>query len=503
MKKNTHRVKNSISRQIAATFIILLAALLVMNMIFNYCFLGKFYQHKLQKSLISVYREVNENVTNSGISDKLYSSEFAEECDANNINLVILDSNFQTVLGQSDIMMGRLFGYITNLEHDDAKVLRRTDNYTIQLKTDQVMNMEYLEMWGQLDNSYYFLMRIPMASVRLSSSISNEFSLYISLLAAVISIFLVNWLSERIAKPIRELSYLSKRMANLDFDAKYVSGGDNEIGRLGENFNQMSKTLETTISRLKSANYELQRDIEQKNKNEQMKNEFIANVSHELKTPLALISGYAEGLKDCVNDDPESRDYYCDVIIDESAKMTSMVRKLLTLNELEYGRDKIELKRFDLAQLVRNKVEASRILAQGKEAQITYYGPEELHAWGDEFKVEEILTNYISNAINHVEGEKKISVNCEVRGGKVRTSVYNTGRQIPEEDLNRIWDKFFKVDKAHSREYGGSGVGLSIVKTIMDSFRQKYGVKNHEDGVEFWFELDVAEGELIDEEKEM
>ena len=183
--------------------------------------------------------------------------------------------------------------------------------------------------------------------------------------------------------------------------------------------------------------------------------------------------------------------------------MTSMVRKLLTLNELEYGRDKIELKRFDLAQLARNKVEASRILAQGKEAQITYYGPEELHAWGDEFKVEEILTNYISNAINHVEGEKKISVNCEVRGGKVRTSVYNTGRQIPEEDLDRIWDKFFKVDKAHSREYGGSGVGLSIVKTIMDSFRQKYGVKNHEDGVEFWFELDVAEGELIDGEKEM
>lgn len=119
-----------------------------------------------------------------------------------------------------------------------------------------------------------------------------------------------------------ELAKLSESMADLNFDEKYTSGGSNEIGILGENFNKMSRQLEMTISELKRANNQLQQDIEQKEKMEDMRNEFLGNVSHELKTPLALIQGYAEGLKEGVNDDPESREFYCDVIMDEAGKMT-------------------------------------------------------------------------------------------------------------------------------------------------------------------------------------
>ena len=248
-----------------------------------------------------------------------------------------------------------------------------------------------------------------------------------------------------------------------------------------------------SISQLKSANNELQRDIEKKTQIDDMRKEFLSNVSHELKTPLALISGYAEGLKECINDDDESREFYCDVIMDEASKMNEMVKKLLTLNQLEFGNDKIEMERFDLAQLIRGKIQSAQILAQQKEASLSYTGPEVLHVWGDEFKVEEVLTNYLSNAFNHVEGERIVRVSAVRNEKKVRVSVFNTGQPIPEEDLDRIWIKFYKVDKARTREYGGSGVGLSIVKAIMDSFHQGYGAVNHEDGVEFWFELDDAD----------
>lgn len=220
-----------------------------------------------------------------------------------------------------------------------------------------------------------------------------------------------------------------------------------------------------------------------------MRKEFLSNVSHELKTPIALIQGYAEGLAECINDDAESRNFYCEVIMDEASKMNTMVQKLLTLNQLEFGNDKIVMERFDLAMLLKNKIQSIAILAQQKEAQISYSGKDSVYAWGDEFKIEEVITNYLSNALNHVSGAKKIEVCVEQDTEQVRVSVFNTGEQIPEADIGQIWDKFYKVDKARTREYGGSGVGLSIVKAIMESLNQKYGVENRPDGVEFWFTL--------------
>ena len=174
-----------------------------------------------------------------------------------------------------------------------------------------------------------------------------------------------------------------------------------------------------------------------------------------------------------------------------------MVQKLLTLNQLEFGNDQVTMERFDIVPLIRGKIQSVQILAQQKEADILYEGPESLHVWGDEFKVEEVLTNYVSNALNHVDGPRRIKISAEVKEGKTRISVYNTGSSIPEEDIDKIWVKFYKVDKARTRAYGGSGVGLSIVKAIMDSFHQAYGVQNCPDGVEFWFELECGDGEHI------
>ena len=222
-----------------------------------------------------------------------------------------------------------------------------------------------------------------------------------------------------------------------------------------------------------------------------MRKEFLSNVSHELKTPLALIQGYAEGLQECINDDAQSRDFYCEVIMDEADKMNQMVKKLLTLNQLEFGNEVVPMERFNLTELINGIINSSSILLEQNGISVAFDESGPMDAWGDEFKVEEVVTNYLSNAIHHAEFDKKIRIWYTRKDNVVRVSVFNTGKQIPEEDLDNVWIKFYKVDKARTREYGGSGIGLSIVKAIMESFHRECGVLNHEDGVEFWFELDT------------
>ena len=168
-----------------------------------------------------------------------------------------------------------------------------------------------------------------------------------------------------------------------------------------------------------------------------------------------------------------------------------MVKNLLTLNQLEFGDEDISFERFDLAALIRGVLQSREILAQQEELKSIFRQESPVYVWADEFKTEQVVRNYVSNAFHHAYGDKVIEVKIQKEGKKARTSVFNTGTPIPEEDLKHIWEKFYKVDKAHTREYGGNGIGLSIVKAIMESFHQEYGVKNYDNGVEFWFELDV------------
>ena len=389
-------------------------------------------------------------------------------------------------------MASRLFGYATGIDNARPEILASTDRYRVQKNKDIFTSEKYIEIWGSLTDGRSFLMRSPMASIRESVSLANGFFARVGLVMALVAGIVVWLFTKRITRPVTELTAISQKMAELDFNTKYTSGGRDEIGVLGRNFNRMSEELERTISELKSANLELQKDIEKKEQIDEMRKDFLANVSHELKTPIALIQGYAEGLQDNINEDPESRDFYCDVIIDEASKMNTMVKKLLSLNQLEFGNEQVALECFDLTALLRGVVQSSRIMIEQKQVEVRLCQKEPLYVWGDEFKVEEVITNYVSNALNHIEGERILDIRCRVEHGRVRTSVFNTGAQIPEEDLDKVWIKFYKVDKARTREYGGSGIGLSIVKAIVESLKQECGVENYTNGVEFWFTLEAA-----------
>ena len=489
-------MKYSIRRQMTAIFIGLFACILGAVLIINNGFLGRYYLSHKAKDLVRTYYAVDDVLQEGSLTDLTVLNGIISRTERGNIDIVVMDSGGKAVfstLGEQDPRLSQMIRDVVGQDIDADTVLEQTGNFTIYRSaadSDQD-NVEYLRMWGIFSDGSWFVMQSPLASIRESAALANQFLIYLGGIGIIVGGVLVWLLSRRITQPLMELTRLSQEMANLNFDAKYTSGGADEIGILGSNFNRMSEQLEKTISELKSANNQLQKDIEQKEKMEEMRNEFLGNVSHELKTPIALIQGYAEGLKEGVNDDPESREFYCEVIMDEADKMNRMVKNLLTLNQLEFGSDEVQFERFDIVGLVKGVIASCDILIRQADAAVDFIADEKLDVWADEFKTEQVVRNYLTNAIHHVENEKRIEVRIRKVDDKARITVFNSGKPIPEEDIPKLWDKFYKVDKAHTREYGGNGIGLSIVKAIMESFHQKYGVRNFDNGVEFWFELDA------------
>lgn len=483
--------KHSIKRQFAAIFIALMAGTILLCWLLNTIFLEKYYVQNKEDDLKNAYNRISVAADKGVLSSTEFHNEFQNICATYNMNIIVMDAESKLVLSSVNDykrMIRQLLERAMGM-YEPNEILEETSEYVIQRSFDKDTNNTYIEMWGVLDNGNLFLLRTSVESIRDSVKISNRFLAYVGIGAVLISAFVILSVTGRITRPILQLTKISERMKNLDFDAKYTGKEKNEIGILGDHINQLSDTLEKTISELKTANNELQSDIRKKEEIDVMRKEFISNVSHELKTPIALIMGYAEGLKIGINDDDSSRDFYCEVIMDEANKMNIMVKKLLTLNQLEFGNDVVTMERFNLHELIENYIQSADILIKQNEVTVEYNCSQPVFVWGDEFKVEEVFMNYFTNAINYALGEKKIIINIERSDNKVRTSVFNTGNPIPEESLPLIWEKFYKVDKARTREYGGSGVGLSIVKAIMESMNQTYGVINHEDGVEFWFEL--------------
>ena len=538
-----HSIKFKITLLLVVTVTCLVAMLIGFNSIFS----EKVYMNHKQKSMINSYENVNEimqKYTDLQIDKDTMCADMENISTAKGISVLVVDSSWCAIYVSTqgdDSMMERLRMSIFNgdifknngsqdkapepkdqeddsnnpADKDDKKehrkrlediidmsgtslvenrtIISSNDNYTLQKVYDERLGDYYLEIWGTLDNGYSIILRTPIQGIKDNVNISTTLIKYVGgaiLAVGIIAAFVV---STYITRPIKQLSNIAEKMSEMDFNARYEGSDKGEIGLLGKSMNNMSEKLEQNIAELKKANLELKKDIDKKEKLEIMRTDFLSNVSHELKTPIALIQGYAEGLKEGITDDPESMEFYCDVIMDEANKMNTMVKRLLTLNQIEFGNDEPEMERFDINELIASVADANAIRAGQKNMSIVFDNRNEHNfVWADEYKTEEVLTNYISNALNHCDGKRAIEVRTEKseNGGTITVTVYNSGKNIADEDLERIWEKFYKTDKARTREYGGNGIGLSIVKAIMDSMGQEYGVRNVSDGVEFWFNLD-------------
>ena len=502
------KFSHSLRMKITLIILLIISVLLLSIGLLNNFGLRWFYQNEKVSEIKEAYLKIDNEVMKIGSSGQHIIDESTEESVINdslksiildysnkyNITIALVDSFTNKAIYSSaregDGLISRIQdGFIGNQNQD---ILYSNNNYTIILhKTMQ--NTSFIEGFGYCsDNQTMVIMSTPVASLKESVSISNRFLIYMAIIGFIITVILTFIIAKMITYPILELAEISNKMGKLDFTAKYIGNRSDEIQTLGQNMNYMSDRLKKAIDELQEANELLKEDIKRKEAIDEMRKDFIANVSHELKTPIALIQGYAEGLNEGLCEDEESRKYYTEVILDESEKMNKMVKQLLTLSSLESGNSILHKENFNLTSLIESVLGSISILIGEKNVNIEFDSGKEIFLNADEFKIEEVVTNYISNSIHHVSDSGEIKINVSDDGENITFSVYNTGNPIPEKDLNNIWEKFFKVDKAHSRAYGGSGIGLSIVKAIVEAHNGTVAVRNILDGVEFSFKIPKA-----------
>lgn len=498
--------RQSLRVKFTLLFIAVMVAATGISILLNLYFLEDYYLENKKDAVVSEIAEINQVMSSYGFtgSSKDMSISLQEEVveiltecwSKYNISAVIMGTDDVVLFHSSSEMIDlqrRLGQYIFS-DKMDVREIYSNSRYKVVMMNENRSSERFMDAFGFLESGCGFLLSTPVESIRESAAISNKFFVLTGVTVALFAGMYIFFIMKRMTRPILELTSIANRMARQDFHVRYQGDAQDEVGLLGSSMNYLASELEKTITELKAANEQLQKDIEEKIQIDDMRKEFLSNVSHELKTPIAIIQGYAEGLQDCVNDDEESREFYCEVIMDEAAKMNQMVQKLLNLNQLEFGNRTSEMVEFDLSEMIHGMMDSTRILLQQKEGTMDYHEyAHDMMVFGDEFMIEEVLKNYISNACNHLGGEKKVLISAEDSAdNRVRVSVYNTGEHIPQESLEKVWVKFYKVDKARTREYGGSGIGLSIVKAIMDQHECPYGVENTTGGVVFWFELNRA-----------
>lgn len=504
-KLKSVRVRLFLSLCVVVAIIVLFLIVINSAVLESFYLYSKINSVKLAYEKINSYYNILEENPNAPIDiegelERISSKNDFDILIVNNQNILVFssDKSLTSIINKINeiIMNSKNQGLMTdgNISNNN-RIIFQNNQVTIRRIIDEKNSMNYIFLSSTLDNGDTLYIRIQVASIEESVKISNRLLIFIGGISILIAGILASFISKKFTKPILELNDIAQNMSKLDFSKKYeVKDTDDEINNLGKSINTMSDKLESTIKQLRETNVELEKDIEEKSKIDEMRKQFISDVSHELKTPIALIQGYAEGLVENVNSDEESRKFYAEVILDEAGKMDSLVKQLLELMKLEYGKREFNNTNFNIVELIKEVIRKCDVMLKENNIIVEFNNDKEVFVTADDFYIEQVVTNYFTNAIKHakeVNGEKKIVVNIEEKeNNKVRISVFNTGENIPEIELDRIWKRFYKVDSSRKREDGGTGIGLALVKAIMNNYDNDFGVENKENGVEFYFELD-------------
>lgn len=496
------KLKNSfksIQVKLFLTLCISVIITIILLIVINNFILETFFLYNKKDTLRNAYEQIN----------RLYSSNYSKTQIENTINKIEIANNYEILIkGSQGTIYTSEKNFLSNFEqmakrasvytNKDKDILELRDNLIIRTIMEEKTNTGYLLLVAELDNGNELYIRTPISFIQESVEISNRFLYTMAFFVIVVAAIIVSFVSKKFTKPIVELNNIATKMSNLDFSTKYQeSDTGDEINNLGKSINTMSDKLERTINTLRNNNLELERDIEEKSKIDEMRKSFISDVSHELKTPIALIQGYSEGLLENVNKDEESRRFYAEVIQDEAGKMDKLVKQLLELMNLEYGKREFNNKQFNIVELEKEVLKKLEVMIQEKNIEIKFDKTQNIQVFADSFYIEQVITNYLTNAIKHaqeINGDKYIKIENIINEEKnlAIVKVFNTGENIKEEESKRVWNRFYKGDESRNREDGSTGIGLSIVKAIMNNYGKAYGFTNLVDGVEFYFELDLV-----------
>ena len=372
-----------------------------------------------------------------------------------------------------------------SMNHEQMETKKRTcydDGTVVEIAVSKFTNKEYLLCKKESGNIITEL-RIQTDILETSASVASEFVVIIAVFCLAASLVWIFVFSKKFTSPITEMSKITEKMSELDFTEKVNVRSGDEIGQLGESINNMSDRLDSALSELRFANEKLTDEIELERRLDVMRKAFVANVSHELKTPLSIISGYAEGLK--LNINRASKESYCDTIIDETERMNRLVLSILELSKYESGQIPFNNENFDICALASSLSE--RILSVRKDIAVENEIPENTLVFSDPLQTEQILKSFLENAAVHTKECGTVRLTAENIGNKIKIRIFNDGEKIDPKIMPDIWQSFYRADTAHSRDEGRFGLGLSIVSAIVKNSGDSCGVYNTESGVCFWF----------------
>lgn len=486
--------RSSLRRNLILLSLGVLALYYILVFLFSALFMEPYYLHNVEQTLINAYRTLD--------SGGEYDLETVGRLEESNLSIVIADKETDEILYNSHMpnsfmpdFKDRVLPFIReNAMATDTGYNINTDELMQRTSSGVKFSNGKRVMLGGVTDLYVVEISTSYASISQATTISMQFSLIVGLMVMILAILAFSRMSSMVVGPITQITSIANQIAHLDFSQKCDVHMGGEIGDMASSVNTMSDFMQTYIAQLQTANQQLKADIQQKKEQEEARKNLVANLSHDLKTPIGLISGYADGLRGGMAKTDEEVREYCDVICDESDRMMTMILKMMELFRLESGTVQMEAEEFDLSDLLNYEVEIFSMEMERSGIQFTSDFHDCLYITTDYFAVEQVITNYMQNAISHMSQGNRMSLTVQEHDGCYRVSVFNSAAPIPEEELPRLWDSFYRLDKSRKRSHRESGLGLSIVKSNMELLGGDYGVENVDGGVLFWAEFQKSPG---------
>ena len=425
--------------------------------------LDKYYEIYKTKQLEDVIKEIkNESeINNSTLEDLAYNYEVCISVYQNKSEKAI-----STIYNKGCIFSDKKSSasYINEFINGEKK----EDTYLLQNK--RFKNKTIIKALKYKENTYIFI-NASIEPLDSSIQIIKSQYIYIALILLIVSIILAFQISKQISKPIEKISDSAKKLEKGDFNTKFKP--DTNIVEI----NELSETLERARMELSKTD-ELRRDL-------------MANVGHDLKTPLTMIKAYAEMTRDLDNQTIEKKKENLNIIIEETDRLNVLVRDILDLSKLQSKTYELKIEKFDLHDLIKTILKRYFILIDYEGYEFIYNNKKSIIVNADKNRIEQVIYNLINNAVNYTGNDKKIYIELIENESSVTVEIRDTGKGIPKKEIEHIWDKYYHNEKNHKRNTFGTGLGLSIVKTILESHNYKYGVKSKKgEGTIFYFILE-------------
>ena len=462
--------RNSLNLNIWKYFLIFSILILIFLWVFQVLFLKNYYRYSKTKDINKVANVLVKNKSSSNLENILNKVSLEK-----GVCIEVIDSNYHTIYSSSFFGKGCFSGKEEKIRYKSDFVNSGVNSYTYELINPMFNNQTLVKGIKLGDNAYAFVNTSIEPIDDAINTLKNQL-IIVTIIVLILSFVISYFISRRISRPIVKINKAAKNLADGNFDV--VFDVDENILEL----NELSTTLNNTRDELEKTD-ELRRDL-------------MANVSHDLKTPLTMIKAYAEMSQDLHVGNNQKQKEDMDIIVNEVDRLTLLVNDILDLSRVQSEIDTLKYSSFDIAELIKDILKRYNVLIEKENYNFIFNGPKSLVVNADKRKIEQVIYNLINNAINYTGSDNKVIINLINKDDYVLVEIVDTGKGISSKDLPYIWDKYYKNKKKHKRDLVGTGLGLAIVKNILKMHGYNYGVKSIKNkGTTFYFEIKKEKSE--------